>query len=758
MIEDNEPTTARTVIRWLDTLGGEDANFVGTKSATLGRLRAAGFAVPDGFVVTSVALSDLDQPSVRSTVAAALEVLGAGAVAVRSSAAAEDLADASFAGQYDSVLGVDGLGDVLAAIGEVLRSAESERVARYRAGKDAEGASPQVAVLVQRMVPAEVAGVAFTADPITGDRDVVVVSAVRGLGDRLVSGEAGADEWIVRAGSASRRRVAEDVIDATLAEDVAALARRVEAHEGRPQDIEWAAADGRIHLIQARAMTALPEPVSWQSPSPGAWSRDFRLGEWLGDPVTPLFESWLLTAIEEHMHHDYGDLLGVEQPQPAHVLVNGWYFYGLNFMPTRPAALLAMMVRHILPRLLTRPRRTAIAFPPLARFGVGLYEREWRNEVRPRYRRLVSQATDAVDLATPAQLVELIDELAEAAGHYFTSATMVAGYASKAQIPLARFYSAHLAPRIGGSHLDLLAGLGDQPPAPAPHAVRTLDWAEPTLVETDATQDPARTKARHAEARTRRSHAEAKAAEALGADPKLLQRFERLLSEAQRYAIIREDLVAEFTLPWPILRRAVFRLGATLLDRGTIESIDDVLFLRHDELLGALGGSSTSLSSVTAERRHLWERQRRLVPPLRLGTMPPMMKRFTESAEQAVKGTDPTSIDDIVGIPASGGRASGPARVVHSLADFDRVQPGDVLVAPMTAPAWTPLFDRVAAIVTDTGGVAAHASIVAREYGLPAVVGTADATRRLRDGEIVEVDGSAGVVRRLGSSATSSRV
>jgi pyruvate,water dikinase len=133
--------------------------------------------------------------------------------------------------------------------------------------------------------------------------------------------------------------------------------------------------------------------------------------------------------------------------------------------------------------------------------------------------------------------------------------------------------------------------------------------------------------------------------------------------------------------------------------------------------------------------------------------MPPMMKRIVESAEHAIRGstTNPTDAPDaIVGVPASGGRASGPVRVLHSIDEYDRVQIGDVLVAPMTAPAWTPLFDRLAAIVTDTGGVAAHASIVAREYGLPAVVGTADATRRLRDGDMVEVDGSAGLVRRLG--------
>ena len=506
-----------------------------------------------------------------------------------------------------------------------------------------------------------------------------------------------------------------------------------------------------------QADASLPETVSWEPPFRGAWSRDFRLGEWLGDPVTPLFESWLLTGIEDRMHRIYGELLGVEPPRPAHVVVNGWYFYGLNFMPATPSGMFAMMVRHVLPRLLIRPRRTAIAFPPLARFSVGLYEREWRVKVRPRYRGLVARAEDEIDSATPSQIVESIDELSDAAGQYFTSLTMVAGYASKAQIPLARFYSTHLGPRIGGSHLDLLAGLGDEPQALAAHAVRTLDWAEPTLGEVGALQDPAGARARHAEARERRVEAEARSAAAIGADSKLLQRYERLLGDAQRFAMIREDLVAEFTLPWPTLRRAVFRLGAYLRDRGIIESDDDVLFLRRDELMAMLAGASPSLTTVTAERRSRWERQRRLVPPLRLGTMPGMLKRFTESAEQAVRGAARTSVDDIVGIPASGGQATGPARIVHSLAESERVQSGDVLVAPMTAPAWTPLFDRLAAIVTDTGGVAAHASITAREYGLPAVVGTTDATARLRDGEIVEVDGSAGVVRRVGSGQASTR-
>jgi len=314
--------------------------------------------------------------------------------------------------------------------------------------------------------------------------------------------------------------------------------------------------------------TAPPETVSWEAPLPGAWSRAFRLGEWLGDPVTPLFESWLLTRIEDRMHGFYGRLLGIQLPEPAHVVVHGWYFYGLNFLPATPGAMLAMMVRHVLPRLLVRPRRTAIAFPPLARFAVRLYEDEWKVDVRPRYQRLAREAGAEIDTASSDRLVALIDELADAAGDYFTSATAVAGYASKAEFPLARFYSALLAPRIGGSHLEILAGLGSEASAPTAHAVRTLDWMEPTFGESGVPGDPSAANARHSEARKRRLEAQSRARAALRADARQLRTFDRLLAVAQRYAVIREELVAEWTLPWPILRRAVLRLGADLVARN----------------------------------------------------------------------------------------------------------------------------------------------------------------------------------------------
>src|SRR6185436_1519387 len=183
----------------------------------------------------------------------------------------------------------------------VRASGSADRVASY-----AGAAMAAIPVLVQRLIRADVAGVAFTADP---------VSAVRGLGESLVSGQANADEWAVRAGVATRRRRGPEVIDAAVATRVAELARRVERHFGVPQDIEWAVSAGDLFLLQARPMTALPDIVSWAVPS-GAWVRNFRLGEWLGHPITPLFESWAVERIEPRLRP--------RVPGVLHTVVNGW--------------------------------------------------------------------------------------------------------------------------------------------------------------------------------------------------------------------------------------------------------------------------------------------------------------------------------------------------------------------------------------------------------------------------------------------------
>jgi phosphohistidine swiveling domain-containing protein len=729
---------------------GLDAAVLGSKAATLARLAAAGFPVPPGLVVTAHAEERWEES--RPRILAAAAQLGARRFAVRSSAAAEDLAEASFAGQYESVLDVpaDGLGE---AIRQVLDSAAATRVAAYtraRTDSPAEQARSRMAVLVQVMVEADAAGVAFSANPVTGDRDQAVVSAVRGLGERLVSGRAVGDEWLVRDQQATCRRAPEDALRAAQAVEVAALARRVAEHFGRPQDIEWAiaAGTGTLWLLQARPMTALPEPVAWAPPGPGYWMRNFRLGEWLPEPMTPLFRDWLLERIEA------GYLTGMRQTAGAalafeHAAVNGWYY---TRVPRRP-------LRTILPAVLrTRGRILWFVYNGLVRVGrdpaaadralLGALADAWRGEVLPRYRRVVAEAERQAGSASPQELPRLVDQVGGVAGQALWSLAIVGGSAWKMEGCLARFHRRHLAASAGervGSVQVLLRGLpGTQPEVPA-YAVQSADWYHPTAGELGWEQDRAGAGAvdRHRQLAAERMTAEAACRAALGDQPRLLARFNALLEVAQRYAAIREEQARQLTLGWPLLRRCALRLGQALQARGAIARAEDVFFLTRDEL-----GGDAARQEVVTRRRSQWERQRRLVAPLTLGRPPRLLHDPVAGMVEAVRtaGTGALPAGAIVGQPASPGRATGPVRIVRGADDADRFQPGEVLVARATTPAWTPLFARAAAVVTDSGTLAAHASLVAREYGIPAVVGTGDATARLHDGQVVTVDGGAGTI------------
>jgi len=748
-----------------------DIERAGAKAATLGDLARAGFSVPDGFVLTTGAFDrflaanalgpDISPEAViaatlptdvAEALLAAANVFGDLPLAVRSSGSAEDLPGASFAGQYETVLDVRGAEALVAAVRRVFASAFSPRVSVYHTaqGQHARG---RMAVLVQRQVEASAAGVAFTANPLTGDRAETVISAVQGSGERLVSGQAAADEWIVRDQQAVCRTAREGAIDADQALAIAELARRVEAQFGGiPQDIEWALAGSELMLLQARPITALPEPVVWKASLPGAWARHIRLGEWLGDPLTPLFESWLLTRIEERLGTNQRQLAGVPTPQPMHIVVNGWYFCSLSFLPSSPANMLWRLLRYALPKALVQPRRVAMSMPFTARFGVELFVREWRATLLPRYQVVVQQNTSRVDQLDAPDLVGLVEELARMAGDYFTSITAVAGFAWKAEMPLAAFYRKHLSPRIGGSHQRLLCGLSAVSLVSTSHAVACLDWFHPTLGEQSslcATGPDPTVQARRGLASTERLQAEVQARSALAHEPKLLARFEKLLVTAQRFGRVREEQVASFTLGWPMMRRALLRMGGILTERGELLTAEDVFFLTRTELLAALteSGPAGSLAPGVMERRKLWQRQRRLTPPLVLGEMTAMMKRIFEGTENMFRPEERPSVGNgLAGLPGSPGRASGPARVIRTPEEFDRLQPGDVLITPVTTPAWTTLFAHAAAVVTDTGSPLAHASLAAREYGIPAVVGTGNATARLQDGQVVLVDGNTGLV------------
>lgn len=228
-------------------------------------------------------------------------------------------------------------------------------------------------------------------------------------------------------------------------------------------------------------------------------------------------------------------------------------------------------------------------------------------------------------------------------------------------------------------------------------------------------------------------------------DPARRAVFDRLLRAAQENGPVREDALADMGLAWPVMRRMLRELGDRLVTAGVIAERDDVFWVRLDELRAA---DPSPRHAAVEERRALWRGQRRATPPAMLpetGWMHRLTVPFLPAGDRVQAG------DAISGVAASGGQVTARARVLEGPADFGAMEPGEVLVARITTPAWTSLFGLAAAVVTDVGGPLSHSSIVAREYGIPAVLGTGAATSRIRTGQTVRVDGDAGVVILLSS-------
>jgi pyruvate,water dikinase len=727
---------------------GRAGERVGGKAAVLGELAAKGWPVPPGFVVTADALTE---PDLARVLAVAAARCGGGRFAVRSSGVAEDLPDASYAGLYETFLDVDvdGLAD---AVRRCFAAARTDRVRAYQNRRAPDSAPSTMAVLVQVMVDAGAAGVAFTAHPVTGARDQTVVTAVAGLGESLVGGEQTGEEWTV-TGDARPRRTrpssdGADVLGETQAGQVAAMAAGIAAHYDRPQDIEWAVdPNGKLWLLQARPMTALPEPVRFTPPGPGLWMRNFRLGEWLTEAVTPLFGTWLLPELEAGYLDGMHSCIGVRVPF-RWALVHDWYYTATPIPSPR-----------LLARVIARGRHRAVRTLWYALIRVGrdpvaadravlsdLYRR-WRDEQLPRYRALIAQAASELPDASPIRTTQLVTAIAREAGQYMWFLAIVGGSAWKIEASLARFCRAHLAEtidRAGGVQV-LLRGLPATQPAPAsPHAVQSLDWYHPVAAELPAiATDHLTIEAKHRQLAADREAAQAACRTALA--PGRRAEFDALLEVAQRFAAIREQQSRDLTLGWPVLRACASHLGEHLAERQALPGPEDLHFCTRLEVDAAVSGQATSLANPAADRRHRWEQHRRLLAPITIGRPPRLVGDVIDKTVREAR-TGQAAADAIVGHPASAGRATGPVRIIRGPQDFESLADGEVLVAKATSPAWTPLFARAAAVVTDGGTLAAHASLIAREYGIPAVVGTGDATSRLHNGQFVTVDGNAGTV------------
>ncbi len=531
--------------------------------------------------------------------------------------------------------------DVPEAIRSCRGSGDAERVNAYRDPESEAG----VAVLVQRMVPASAAGVAFTANPLTGARDETIVTAVTGLGESLVAGEAVGEEWFIRDGNAHLTRSA-DVLELRQAVAIAELARRAAEMFDGPQDIEWAIAGGDLHLLQARPMTALPDPVTWPVPGRGLWVSNFRIGEWLPDPVTPLFGDWLLPLLDDGFRQGMQETAGSSVPF-GYALVNDWYYSQPNpSFSHLPAAILRSRGRilRFMVNALVRPGRD----PEGAAQSLldGLYS-HWKYELLPAYRDLA--ATRIADRSS-TELTGLIEDIARTAGRHLWYLAVVGGAAWKMESCLRRFLDHH-----GLADVEvplLLRGLDGHDTEGTGHAVYSLDWFHPTATATPPRSGTQRTD-RHKELRTERQHVEQTCRAALAARKRLLGKWDAMLGTAQRYALIREEQASQLTLGWPLLRACANLLGETLTTAGVTDQPDELYFLTRPEI-----SQVQPLGPTARERQRRWQRERHLIPPLVLGAGPPLIGRHLEHTLGISRADQQDNV--LTGQPASPGIATGP--------------------------------------------------------------------------------------------------
>lgn len=864
----------------------------GGKAANLGELLRAGFPVPDGLCVTTAAYRRVvDEAGLAPRLAQLLDGLnvensdglaatGAAArdlfyqapfpedvkqsllaaarpfagepLAVRSSATAEDLPEASFAGQQDTYLNVVGEVSLLDAVCRCWASLWTDRAIAYRERNHITHDQVALAVVVQRMISAEAAGVLFTANPVSGKRTEAVIDASLGLGEAVVSGTVSPDHYVVDegtleitsrqigtkavrivglAGGGTTKEVTEASASAAQSlpdgaiRDLTRLGTAIEAHFGWPQDVEWAWADGKLFILQSRPITSLyPAP-----PSPdGSYRVYISLSSMQGmlEPLTPIGGSLFTFG--------FRNVWQGGRPGPIALVVLGGRLYinattMLRSQFGRQAtAYLFPEVEPVIGRILTRlmedPRLApGGGSPRAALFGI---LRHYRHNVFKLVRRVL------FSLASPSRarrrvdevLVPMVDSLRERlrqpvppgeepealrrivfnslSGIFLNLVPLVAA-------GVAAFKQAEARARAWGLDTKLLArarqglphntttmmdldlwalaqrlksnaasreALTAQPPAALSaryregslprvmqeglagflsryghRAIREIDlgiprWAEDpsylfgVLRNYLSLEDPDMAPDRHFGRQA--AQAERAVAEVVASARRLPGGWRRarqlafLLGRFRQLGGLRETPKFLIMRIFQEIRGLLLRSAAALVERGRLDRAEDLFFLTIEEL-ERVNDPDFDLRALVDERRRGYERE----------LARPRAPRVITSEGEAFYGEALATGEGVLsGIGASPGVARGRARVVRDPLGA-HLEPGEILVAPSTDPAWTPLFLTAGGLVMEAGGMMSHGSIVAREYGIPAVVGVAEATTRIANGQEVELDGHQGLVK-----------
>ena len=889
-------TTVHTkLVSPLEDLDRSTLAVAGGKAANLGELIRAGLPVPSGFCVTTAAyelvaegaglryvldglaetpaedrarLAELAARAREMLLAApipneVIEVIGEAylrlgtdtPVAVRSSATAEDLPTASFAGQQESFLNVVGKEPLIDAVRRCLASLWTDRAVSYRASNGIDPRSVYLAVAVQRMVEAEVAGVLFTADPLTGRRRRAFIDASPGLGEAVVSGAVNPDHFAVdtRTGEILERRPGDkrvviraqkeggtrrvelegeeklSLADAQL-RALAELGERVEAHYGEPQDTEWAIdTAGKLWLLQARPITTL-FPLPSGAPTNDDDLRVYFSGsvaQGVYRPLTPMgLQAFRLVA----------SAMVTLAGRPPHDIDAGPAFFteaggrlfldittalrstfgrrvldlALRNMEARTAPILRQLaadprlppvrtpawriLRAVLPVLIRgrTPLRIvqALVRPGIARARAKRVAVEFRAAGRVSPSASAAERIDTVERVLFGGPPRMLPAVPPAFGagliSYALAGRLLGDLATDEERRVVLRGLAHnpttemnltlweLAREVRGDPISarklretpperlareyhdaalparLQAGLSSFLRLYGHRGVAEIDlglprWSEnPTYIigvlasylRLDDPELAPDVQFRRAEREAEEMVAElARRARNKGRLRGELVGF--LLRRARDLSGLREMPKFCMILLFARARELLWEVGKDLTKAGRLERSEDVFFLSLPEARAALAGEDLRL--VVRERRIDYEREleRRRVPRILLsdGTTP------TGEARDA-----PEKKDGLLrGTAASGGVVVGAARVVLEPSGA-ALEPGEILVAPSTDPGWTPLFLTAGGLVMEMGGAMSHGAVVAREYGIPAVVGVRDATERIVTGQRITVDGAAGTI------------
>lgn len=752
----------------------------GGKGYNLARLARYGFRVPSGGVLPAGAPLSQIQPGLKR-----LGLLEA-RVAVRSSATAEDSARASFAGIHRSFLNVSGVEAVEQAAQGCIDSLETPQAIAYRRRMGFRDEEVRCAVVICQMVDARCAGVAFSCDPATGRRDLILIDAAEGLGEAVVSGRVNPQHMIWRNQDGVLLRQAGSAggawLPAPVEEELAHLVQRVHWALGEgadPQDIEWAYDGERLWLLQARPVTSLPR-AGWPETAamPRYWSTA-NIKDTLPDAVCELTWS-ILSDIVGSAAYAAPKAVGYEMPPGLEVMrrFQGRAFFDLTAMqwafydafgilpaltvkqlggqqpeiPVPPNPLQGPQGRRrgmaglrLLRQVWNYPARSRAPIESLIDFQRSLSPMDWagfsRADLRSTMTRIIQAQNSFLPVAGLANCCSGPWQLALEA--LVKDADLIA----RLQAGAGGVASAEQGYRLydiaqGKSTLEeFLRDFGHR----AVHECHVLNprWAEDPswiLEQVQSIRDnpPARNPRENAAAVRRRAEEELK--RRFGWRTPLLLWLVRKLRAAMATREGAKSALVGLLLP---MRRVVLEIGRRLVAAGHLDAPEQALHFALVDVVCWLNGywdgsGARELAGDRIRRRESWL----------AGTAPDLITEEPDGRFAAPVHPAPLWSEAGVwsGIAVSPGRASGAARIVHSPTGAAHLRQGDILVAPSTDPGWTPLFLRASAIVMETGGFLSHGAIVAREYGILAVANIPGILKALQDGETVTVDGSAGRV------------